>query len=205
MNPTLYPTRISFIPSRSTLHLFYILGYPRPIGEGSKGQWVDCNWTSFKIIRQPFWKRHCWKSLGFCLQPQRTCTWNLKLKFQSKLELCCLNHVTYRVQKPKKSNMATRQPFRKWSNWKSIGSYSYTQVLSHWSFEFIFKAKLKLESGNTKIQHGCQAAILKLTPLKINRLLSYGLCTNGHWSAALGWLPFILLPVFVQAAVIRSW
>ena len=35
--------------------------------------------------------------------------------------------------------------------------------------------------------------------------LSYGLCTNGHRSAALGWLPFILPPVFVHAAVIRSW
>ena len=35
--------------------------------------------------------------------------------------------------------------------------------------------------------------------------LSYGLCTNGHQSAALGWLPFILPPVFVHAAVIRSW
>ena len=31
------------------------------------------------------------------------------------------------------------------------------------------------------------------------------LCTNGHRSAALEWLPFILPPVFVQAAVIRSW
>ena len=35
--------------------------------------------------------------------------------------------------------------------------------------------------------------------------LSYCLCTHGHRSAALGWLPFILPPVFVQAAVIRSW
>ena len=71
---------------------------PRPIGEGGNGQWVDCNWTFFKITRQPFWKRHSWQSLGFCLQPQRTCTWNLKLKFQSKLELHCRNHA---VQKPK--------------------------------------------------------------------------------------------------------
>ena len=31
------------------------------------------------------------------------------------------------------------------------------------------------------------------------------LCTNGHRSAALWRLPFILPPVFVQAAVIRSW
>ena len=37
--------------------------------------------------------------------------------------------------------------------------------------ELIFKAKLKLESGNQKIQYGHQAAILKLTSLKINRLL----------------------------------
>ena len=29
--------------------------------------------------------------------------------------------------------------------------------------------------------------------------------TNGHWSAALECLPFILPHVFVQAAVIRSW
>ena len=35
----------------------------------------------------------------------------------------------------------------------------------------MFKAKLKLESGNQEIQYGCQAAILKVTLLKINRLL----------------------------------
>ena len=61
-------------------------------------QWVDCNWRLFKITRQPFWKQHSLQSLGFCLQPQRTCTWNLKLKFQSKLELRCQNHA---IQKPK--------------------------------------------------------------------------------------------------------
>ena len=37
--------------------------------------------------------------------------------------------------------------------------------------ELIFKAKLKLESGNQKIQYVHQAAILKVTSLKINRLL----------------------------------
>ena len=71
----------------------------------------------------------------------------------------------------RKSNMAARQPFWKWPRWKSIGSYPYIQVLCHWSLELIFKAKLKLESGNQKIQYGCQAAILKLTLLKINKLL----------------------------------
>ena len=37
--------------------------------------------------------------------------------------------------------------------------------------KLIFKAKVKLESGNQKIQYGRQAAILKVTSLKINRLL----------------------------------
>ena len=67
--------------------------------------------------------------------------------------------------------MAARRPFWKWHHWKSIGSYPYIQVLCHLSLELIFKAKLKLESGNQKIQYGCLAAISKLTLLKINRLL----------------------------------
>ena len=71
----------------------------------------------------------------------------------------------------KKSNMATRRPFWKWHRWKSIGSYPYIQVLCHLSLELIFEAKLKLKSGNQKIQYGCLVAILKLTLLKINRLL----------------------------------
>ena len=67
--------------------------------------------------------------------------------------------------------MSARRTFWKWHHWKSIGSYPYIQVLCHLSLELIFKAKLKLESGNQKIQYGCLAAILKLTLLKINRLL----------------------------------
>ena len=66
----------------------------------------------------------------------------------------------------RKINMATRRPF-----WKSIGSYPCTQVLGHWSFEFIFKAKLQWESENINIQYGHQAAILKVASLKINRHL----------------------------------
>ena len=48
------------------------------------------------VTRRPFWKWHCWKSIGFCLWPPSTCIWNLKLKFQSKLDLCSGNHVVYR-------------------------------------------------------------------------------------------------------------
>ena len=47
-------------------------------------------------VRRPFWKWHRWKSIGFCLWPPSTCIWNLKLKFQSKLDLCSQNHVVYR-------------------------------------------------------------------------------------------------------------
>ena len=46
--------------------------------------------------RRPFWKWHRWKSIGFCLWPPSTCIWNLKLKFQSKHDLCSGNHVVYR-------------------------------------------------------------------------------------------------------------
>ena len=46
--------------------------------------------------RRPFWKWRCWKSIDFCPWPPSTCIWNLKLKFQSKLDLCSGNHVVYR-------------------------------------------------------------------------------------------------------------
>ena len=69
------------------------------------------------------------------------------------------------------SNMAARRPFWKWRHWKSIGSFPYIEVFCHLSLQLIFKAKLKFESGNPKFQYGCLVAILKLTLLKIDRLL----------------------------------
>ena len=61
--------------------------------------------------------------------------------------------------------------FWKWRHWKSIGSYPYVKVLCHLHLELKFKANLKLESGNQKMQYGHQAAILKVTSLKIKGLL----------------------------------
>ena len=80
---------------------------------------------------------------------------------------------TYHLQSPDidKSNMATRLPFWKWHCWKSIGFFPYTKVMCQWILDLIFKAQLKLESGNRKIQYGCQAAIFKVTSLIIHRLL----------------------------------
>ena len=107
---------------------------------------------------------HPSKSLGFYLPIHAG---KVLLKFGFEIQ----RQTEVRVRKPKNSNMATRWPFWKWYCWKSMGSFPYTQVMCHWSLDLMFKAKLKLESGNQKIQDGGQAAILRVTSLKINRLL----------------------------------
>ena len=43
--------------------------------------------------------------------------------------------------------------------------------MCHWSLNLIFKAKLKLEYEDQRIQDGRQTAILRVTSLKINKLL----------------------------------
>ena len=102
-------------------------------------------------------------------------TINMHMKFEIEIpkQTWLTSRKPCHLQSPEteKSNMAARRPFWKWRCWKSIGSYPYTKVLCRWSLKLIFKAKVKLESGNPKIQYGRQAAILKVTSLKINRLL----------------------------------
>ena len=96
------------------------------------------------------------------------CYWNLDLKFKAKLKL--------RVWKPKNPIWP---PGGHFESDISIGSFPYTKVMCHWSLDMIFKAKLTLESGSQKIQDGHQAAILRVTSLKINRLLPMA-TTNMH-------------------------
>ena len=102
-------------------------------------------------------------------------TINMHMKFEIEIpkQTWLTSRKPCHLQSPEteKSNMAARWPFWNWRCWKSIGSYPYTQVLCRWSLKLIFKAKVKLESGNQKIQYGRPAAILKVTSLKINRLL----------------------------------
>ena len=50
-----------------------------------------------------------------------------------------------------------------------------------------------------KLEHNIPNCMKEVTWLKLC------ISTNGHWSAALWRLSFILPPVFVHAAVIRSW
>ena len=102
-------------------------------------------------------------------------TINMHMKFEIEIPkqtwLTLLKPCHLQSPETEKNNMAARRPFWKWRCWKSIGSYPYTWVLCRWSLKLIFKAKIKLESGNQKIQYGRQAAILNVTSLKINRLL----------------------------------
>ena len=75
--------------------------------------------------------------------------------------------------------MATRRPFWKWRRWKSIGFCLWPPSTCIWSLKLKFQSKLDLHSGNhatyivqkRKIQYGRRAAILKMTLLKINRIL----------------------------------
>ena len=100
-------------------------------------------------VRRPFWKWRRWKSIGFCLWPPSTCIWSLKLKFQRKLDLCSGNHVVYR-----RTDGRTDRRTDGRTRW-----IQYTPLQLRWA-------------GNQKFQYGRQAAILKVTSLKINRLLT---------------------------------
>ena len=118
--------------------------------------------------RRPFWKWPRWKSIGFCLWPPSRCIWSLELKFQSKLDLHPGNLVTYRVQKPK--NLLCRQvAILKMTLLKINRPLLIYISIGPLKFEVDIKAKVKLESGNQKIQYGRQAA-------KWHRWESIGYC-----------------------------
>ena len=116
--------------------------------------------------RHPFWKWHIGKSIGFGPLAQTICMWNLKLKFHSKPDLRYRNHATYRMQLLKTPIWLPGGILK-----VTLLKIPYTQAMCQWSLDLIFRAKLKLEFGNRKIQYGCQMAILKVTLLKINSLL----------------------------------
>ena len=142
--------------------------------------------------RRPFWKWRHWKSIGFCLWPPSPCIWNLKLKFQSKLDLCSGNHVVYR-QTDRQMDGRTRwiqytpPPTSLGSQKIQYGCLAAILILTllkinrllHIYISIVLlkfgvdiqSQSIQLESGSQKIQYGRQAAILKVTSLKINRLL----------------------------------
>ena len=102
-------------------------------------------------------------------------TINMHMKFE--IEIPKQTRLTLRktchLQSPetKKSNMATRRPFWKRRCWKSIGSYPYTWGWCPWSLKLIFKAKVKLESGNQKFNMAARRPFWNWHPWK-----SIGFC-----------------------------
>ena len=83
------------------------------------------------------------------------------LEIQSQTEV--------RVRKPKNPKWPPGGQMGKWHSWKLIGSFPYTYVMCHWSLNLIFKAKLKLESGNQRIQDDNQAAMLRVIDIAENQ------------------------------------
>ena len=146
--------------------------------------------------RLPFWKWRCWKSIGFCLWPPSTCIWNLKLKFQSKLDLCSGNHVIYR-QTDGRTDGRTR-----WIQYTppptSLGGgitiahsvYDVFSFVHH--FNAIGNLKLKLQSGNaqfgSKSANSLSRVILKFEgwPWKIIGHLFYATSKFVHHFVAIG-------------------
>ena len=118
--------------------------------------------------RQPFWMWHIWKSIS--QWQQTTYIWNLKLKFQSKVELCSSNQAKYRVHIPKIQYGCQAAILK-------VTLLKINRLLSIQTSDMQVKFGLDIESlskiriWKLKIQYGCQAAILTVTSLKINVFL----------------------------------
>ena len=80
-------------------------------------------------------------------------------------------HMKFEIEIPKQTWLTSRKPCHLQSPETEKSNMAARRPFWNWRLKLIFKAKVKLESGNQKIQYGRQAAILKVTTLKINRLL----------------------------------
>ena len=116
--------------------------------------------------RRLFWKWHGWKSSGFCPKLQIKCTLNLKWKCPSKLELRSGNHAIYIA--PKTEN----------SIWPpghidiQIHIHIYTSIeLLKFGINIQSKIEVRVRNQN-KIKYGRHGVILRVTSLKIKRLLA---------------------------------
>ena len=100
--------------------------------------------------RRPFWKWQRWKSIGFCLWPPSTCIWNLKLKLQSKLDLCSGNHVVYRQTDGRTRWIQYTPPPTSLGGGITIGHLFYATSSFVHHFIAIGDFKLELQSGNAQ-------------------------------------------------------
>ena len=129
----------------------------RLVNRGPGGVAEDCNWTSFKItvLLSTHTHRFCInEGWIWCPRPNwvrnvKNPIWGPGGEFESDIHY-----------------------------WKSIGFFWYAQRICYWILDLIFKAKLKLVSGNWKIQYGHQADVSEVTlDVGINKTkLSERLC-----------------------------
>ena len=110
---------------------------------------------------------HRSKSFGFYIP---ILTDNVLLKFGFDVQ----SQIEVKSPETEKPNMAPKRPFWKLHCWKSIDFFPYARVICYWSIDLISNAKLKLRVRKPKKNwYGHQAAILKVTSLKINGLFPY--------------------------------
>ena len=122
------------------------------------------------MATRSFLKCHHWKSIGFFLYTREICYWSFDLDIRSQTKIKSLE--------TEKSNMAARQPFWKWNLWQStdFGPWpqtTYKYKIQNWNNKANLSYILETmpESRYRIMQCGHQATILKVTLLKINRLL----------------------------------
>ena len=136
--------------------------------------------------RRPFWKWHRWKSIGFCLWPPSTCIWNLKLKFQSKLDLCSGNHVVYRQTDGRTDGQTDRRT--RWIQYTPPPTSLGGGIMN-----YLFKMANTMAAGDmttqgARVSAGTDLALLKDFALSTRRLDTLWLswhtlvCKIAYWS-----------------------
>ena len=110
--------------------------------------------------RRPFWKWRRCKSIGFCLWPPSTCIWNLKLKFQSKLDTCPGNHVVYR-QTDRRTDGRTDKvnPVYPPSNFVGRG-FKYGAIYNNFILHFLLLHALVFERESHVSRLSCTVTFL---------------------------------------------
>ena len=109
-----------------------------------------------------FWlTTKCPHAVPKCEQLSYQYIWPTLATYNKSCEWC-------EVKKKQLSNKSPEDGFP--SNY--CGRKTVMSLTVYWSLDWKFIAKLKLESRNRNIQYGHQAAILKVTLVKIHRLLS---------------------------------
>ena len=129
------------------------------------------NEKSNMATRWPFWKWHCWKSQGFFPYTQVICYWSLDLIFKAKLKLeSGYRKIQYHPQADI-LNVTYLKTDRLWAHGHKQHAHQIWNLHSKANSTYDPETMPTTESRCWNIQYGHQVAILKVTLVKINRLL----------------------------------